>query len=77
MNGDEDTVPRNPYVQFMGNPIHLTRRSDGRTHQLVLTAPGYTVTVELRVTGLELSATELERALHAPLSALAASRESI
>jgi len=46
----------------------LCRPARSTTERLVLIGPTFTVTVELRVTGLELDAAGLERMLHAPLN---------
>jgi hypothetical protein len=76
VHGGGDVVQRNAYVCFVTN-IHLTRRSDGRTHALTLATPTCVVTVEITVSGVAISpraisSTELERMLHAPLNVLAA-----
>lgn len=53
------------------NHVLLHRSTDGRSHQLTLATPTATVQIELRVTCLDLSASELERMLHAPLAIVA------
>jgi hypothetical protein len=58
----------------MADPITFHRRSNGTTETLVLVAPGYSLTIELTVRGLELDATTLEKLLHAPMSLLANER---
>jgi hypothetical protein len=49
----------------------LLRSTHATTERLVLIGPTFTVTVELRVTGLELDAAGVERMLHAPLREVA------
>ena len=49
----------------------LRRSTDGVTHCLTLATPHATVTVTLTIRGVAISATDLERMLHAPLGVLA------
>jgi hypothetical protein len=55
----------------MPSPITLHRHRTPRGELLTLVAPGYSVTVEVRVRGLELDATTVERALHAAVREVA------
>ncbi len=50
---------------------HLLRKRSERTEQLVLLTDNYCVKITIEVRGLEFAASDLELALHAPLSLLA------
>lgn len=52
--------------------LHRHRTPTGEV--LVLLTPSYSITVELRVRGLDLDATTVERLLHAPLAVLVRER---
>jgi hypothetical protein len=67
--GGDDAAQRSAYVRFMA-PRLIRRSLPNREILTLLTSEG-SVTIEISVRQLELSASELEKMLHAPLGVIA------